>query len=647
MNEERAKRKLSGILSADAVGYSRLMREDEVATVATLKGHREVMASLIDKYRGRVVDSPGDNILAEFGSVVDAVECAVEIQKELKKKNEGFPDNRRMDFRIGIHLGDVLEEEERIYGDGVNIAARIEGIAESGGICISRTTYDSVKDKLPFGYEYLGEHKVKHIPEPVRVYRVLIGPEAAGKVIGEKRKTMKWAAVAVVVILIVIAGSIVAWYFYLQKFSRTEPTALKGLAYPLPDKPSIVVLPFVNMSEDAKQEYFSDGIAEDLTTDLSKVSGLFIIASNSAFQYKGKAVDIKKISRELGVRYVLEGSVRRSEDKVRINAQLIDAINGWHLWAERYDGNIGDVFALQDKINRKIVAALAVKLTAGEQEHVARKDTANISAYDAFLQGWVHYVRTTPEDYVKAIRYFEKAVKLDPDYGRAYAALSSIYWESFYKFWHSSLGVSWRETKERADAYLEIAMKNPTPLAYLVAAKIDISSFEHENAITAAERAIALDPNDANSYLAMAYTLIYDGRPKEALGFIKKAMRLDPHYPAYNLFVLGLAHFGLENFEEAATYFERAIKRNPENYVALIPLAAAYAHLHREQVATATIEKLKKALPIVTVSFVKGCPLWRYKNPADRSRLLDGLNKTALSKSLYETLRKEAQSQNK
>ncbi|MGD9227018.1 MAG: tetratricopeptide repeat protein, partial [Desulfobacterales bacterium] len=325
----------------------------------------------------------------------------------------------------------------------------------------------------------------------------------------------------------------------------------------------------------------------------------------------------------------------------------IDAMTGGHLWAERYDGSLEDVFTLQDKINRKIVAALAVKLTAGEQIHVVRKDTDNIAAYDTFLQGWEHYVRTTPEDYAKAIRYFEKAVKLDPDYGRAYAALSSIYWDSFYKFWHTSLGVSWVETKKRADFYLEKSMKNPNSLAYHVAAKINISAFEHENAITAAERAIALDPNDANSYMAMAYTLIYDGRPNEALGFIKKAMRLDPHYPAYNLFVLGLAHFGLEKFEAAVTYFERALKRNPENYVTLIPLAAAYAHLEREQAATATIEKLKKALPIVTVSFVRGCPLWKYKNPADKSRLLDGLNKTTLSKSVYETLRKEAQSQNK
>lgn len=409
---------------------------------------------------------------------------------------------------------------------------------------------------------------------------------------------------------------------------------------PLPDKPSIAVLPFVNMSGDSEQEYFVDGMTDDLITDLCKISGLFVIARNSVFQYKGKSVDVKIISRELGVRYVLEGSVRRAKDQVRINAQLIDATTGGHLWAERYDDKLSDVFSLQDKITRKIVAALAMKLTVGEAAHIAHKETNNIAAYDSFLQGWAHYLRCTPDNYGKAVSYFEKAVELDPHYGRAYAALASIYWESFYRFWHSSLGVSWRESKERADKYLQTAMKNPTPLAYLVASKMLIGSFEHEKAITKAEQAIAVDPSDPYSYIAMAYTLIYAGRPKEALGFIKKAMRLDPHYPAFYLFVLGLAHFGMDRFEEAATSFERALSRNPENYVPMIPLAAAYAHLNREQEATDTIETLRKVLPMVTISFVSACPLWKYKNSIDKSRLVDGLKKTGLPKSIYETLRK-------
>ena len=488
------------------------------------------------------------------------------------------------------------------------------------------------------------KQKMEDKPKPERAYRVSMkeaktpaSPLKKWKIALSSR--WKWPALAAVIVFVVGVATLAVWKYYFYS-PQAEVVSVEKMAFPLPDKPSIAVLPFDNISGDPEQEYFSDGMTDDLITDLSKISGLFVITRNSVFQYKGKPVDVKRISSELGVRYVLEGSVRRSEGKVRINAQLIDATTGGHLWAERYDGKLGDVFALQDKITGKIVAALAVKLTAGEELHATHKETSNIAAYDSFLQGWGHYIRCTPDNYAKAIPYFEKAIELDPYYGRAHAALASIYWESFYKFWHSNLGIPWRETKVRADKYIKTAMKNPTPLAYLVASKMLIGSFEHEKASAKAVQAIALDPNNVNSYIAMAYTLIYAGRPKEAFGFIQKAMRLDPQYPAYYLFVLGLAHFGMDRFEEAATSFERALKRNPENYVPLIPLAAAYAHLNREQDATATIEKLKKVLPVVTVSFVRGCPLWGYKNPVDKSRLLDGLKKAGLPKSIYETLRK-------
>ena len=640
MTEERANRKLTAIFSADVVGYSRLMADDEETTVQTINAYREVITDFITSNHGRVVDAKGDNVLAEFPSVVDAVRCAVDVQKELSARNTDLPEHRKMQFRIGVNLGDVIEDKGTIYGDGVNVAARLEGLADPGDVCISGTAFDHVRDKLDLGYEYLGEQSVKNIPRPVRTYKIIMTPEHAGEVVGEvtpKLKRWHWPAAAIAIII--AAGAWGIWHFYFRPLP-IEPASVEKMAFPLPEKPSIAVLPFTNMSVDPEQDYFSDGITEDLITDLSKISGLFVIARNSVFTYKGKPVRIKQIAEDLGVRYVLEGSVRRAKDQVRINAQLIDASTGGHLWAERYDGKMDNIFALQDKITGKIVAALAVKLTAGEQAEVAHKETNNIAAYDSFLQGWAHYLRFTPDDYAKAVPYFEKAVELDPHYGRAYAALASIYWNSFYRFWHSSLGISWREVKERADKYIQTAMKNPTPLAYLVASKMLISSFEHEKAIAKAEQAIAHDPSDANSYIAMAYTLIYTGRPKEALGFIRKAMRLDPHYPAFYIFVLGLAYFGMDRFEEAATSFERALKRNPENYVPLIPLAAAYAHLNREQDATTTIEKLRKVLPMVTVSFVNTCPLWKYKNPIDKSRLLDGLKKTGLPKSIFETLRK-------
>ena len=642
MGEERARRKLSGILSADAVGYSRLMQDDEAATILTLADSKELMADLIQQFRGRVVDAPGDNLLAEFGSVVDATECAVKIQQALKVKNTQLPYHRKMEFRIGVNLGDVVEEAERIYGDGVNIAARLEGLAEPGGICISRTAYDHVKNKLEFGYEYLGEHSIKNIAEPVRVYRVLMEPEAAGKVIGEKRfigKISRRAAVTAIAILAIVAGGLIGWNLYLHQSKKIEPASIDQMAFPLPDKPSIAVLPFDNISGDPKQEYFSDGMTDDLITDLSKISGLFVIARNSTFAYKGKPIKIRQVAEELSVRYILEGSVRRVADRIRINAQLIDATTGGHLWAERYDGNLGDVFSLQDNITRKIVFALAIKLTQNEEAEVARKDTIEIPAYDAFLQGWAHYVRHTPDDFARAIQYFEKAVELDPNYGRAYAALAATYWESFYRFWHESLNVEWHETRLRAEEYIQLAMKkDPTPLAHGVTSKMLIAQHKYDEALAETERALALDPNDAGSFIAMAYALIYFGKPKEAVDYIERAMRIDPEYPAYYLFVLGLAHFGMEQLEKAASLFEEALERNPENYVTLIPLAATYAHLNRKKEATDIIERLDEFMPIVTLALIEECPLWQYKNYNDRDRLMSGLEKAGMAKTAYDLL---------
>jgi TolB-like protein/class 3 adenylate cyclase len=388
MAKEDLKRRLSAILSADVEGYSLLMREDEEATVHTLTTYRAAMTHLIQQYRGRVVDSPGDNLLAEFTSVVDCVNCSVEIQREFAERNAELPENRRMQFRIGINLGDVIEEGERIYGDGVNIAARMESVAEGGGVCISGTVYDAIENKIGLQYEYLGEQECKNIDCPVRAYRVLSFPGAAAHRVIKAKKAVgrTWRNVFIVVLAVLVAGASVAvWHFYFRS-PPMEVASVERMAFPLPDKPSIAVLPFANMSGDPKQEYFADGITDDLITDLSKIKGLFVIARNSMFTYKGKPVMVKQVAEELGVLYVLEGSVRRAGKQVRINAQLIDATTGGHLWAERYDGKMDDVFALQDRITRKIVGALAVKLTAGEEKQVARKETDSAEAYDAFLK---------------------------------------------------------------------------------------------------------------------------------------------------------------------------------------------------------------------------------------------------------------------
>ena len=319
MATQEVKRKLTAILSADVKGYSRLMGEDEKGTVRTLNAYKEVMTGFVQHHRGRVVDAPGDNVLADFASVVDAVECAVEIQKELKTRNAELPENRKMEFRIGVNLGDVIEDGEQILGDGVNIAARLEGLSEAGGICISGTAYDHVENKLSLGYEYLGEQSVKNIAKPVRVYRVLMEPEAAGKVLGEKKtKPREWQKTAFIVvsILILIIAAVAIWKLYLRPTPPLEVASKEKMAFPLPDKPSIAVLPFTNMSGDSKEEYFSNGITEEIITALSKVPHLFVIARNSTFTYKGKPVKVKQVAEELGVRYVLEGSVRREGNKV-------------------------------------------------------------------------------------------------------------------------------------------------------------------------------------------------------------------------------------------------------------------------------------------------------------------------------------------
>ena len=373
MTTQELKRKLAAILSADVKGYSRLMGEDEVQTFKTLSAYFQIMTTLIQKHQGKVLNIAGDNLLADFESVVDAVLCGVEVQKELRTKNAELAEGQRVEFRIGINLGDVIREGENIYGDGVNIAERVQSLADGGGICISGTAYDQVENKLGLGYEYLGEQSVKNIAKPVRVYRVLMEPEELARP---------------------------------SPVEEGQPG--KKMAFPLPDKPSIAVLPFVNMSRDPEQEYFSDGMTEEIITALSKVPNLFVIARNSTFTYKGKPVKVKQVSEELGVRYVLEGSVQKSGDNVRITAQLIDALSGHHLWAERYDRDLKDIFALQDEITMKVITALQVELTAGEMAGMIAKGTKNIDAFIKYLQAYELMYRRPRRGMLKPRRSLRK-----------------------------------------------------------------------------------------------------------------------------------------------------------------------------------------------------------------------------------------------
>jgi TolB-like protein/class 3 adenylate cyclase len=467
VSKEGLERSLTTILAADIVGYSRLMAADEAGTLTSVKAiQRELIEPKTAEYNGRVVKLMGDGALMEFGSVVDAVNFAVDIQRIMTDRNAGVPVERRITYRIGINIGDIIIEDDDIYGDGVNVAARLEALAEPGGVCVSRTVVDHVRGKVASDFEDRGEQQVKNIPEPVHVFRVLMQPEAAGKAAAQTGRRAWWrrpaagVAGAVAVLVIAVIG-IMVWQPWAPD---VEPASMERMAFALPDKPSLAVLPFDNISNDPEQEYFADGMTEDLITDLSKISGLFVIARNSTFTYKGTPVEVRQVAEDLGVRYVLEGSVRRAGDEVRINAQLIDATTGGHVWAERYDGSAVDIFSVQDEFVRKIVKALAVNLSEDEQEELGLGQTSNIEAREAFQKGWENYQRYSPDDNAEAVGHFKEALELDPDYGRAYAAVSLAYLRGCQLRWHEQLGMSNAEANARALVNLDETKSHPSSL---------------------------------------------------------------------------------------------------------------------------------------------------------------------------------------
>jgi adenylate cyclase len=613
-------RKLAAILSADGEGYSRLMGNDEAATVRTIMEYREAMASLVTGHGGRVVDTPGDNVLAEFSSVVDAVQCAVEVQREIRSRNAALPELRRMQFRIGINLGDVIVEGQRLYGDGVNIAARLEGLAQGGGVCLSGTAYDQVEGKLPLSYDFLGEHTVKNIARPVRVYRVRLEPGASPVPSLPKRRADRGLVPMIVgmiaILMLLGAGGWAGWRWL------TTP-ALSGLA--LPDKPSVAVLPFSNLSQDPAQEYFSDGVTEDLITGLSKVSGLFVIARNSVFTYKGKAVRVGEVSRDLGVRYVLEGSIQRAGSRVRITAQLVDATTGYHIWAERYDREVRDIFALQDEVTQQIVRALAVKLTEGEQGRLARVPTGQPEAYDLVLRGQDERKRTTREANLQSRRLFVKALDLDPEYAEAYVGLSWAHLQSWQFLWSTD-----PDTLERARELAEraIALDDSLAQAHRVLGQIYLWRKEHDRAIAQAERAVALAPNDADGYETLAEVLGWAGRAEDSIRFIRQAMRLNPRYPFFYLWTLGHAYYLTGRTEEAVDTFNKIVEQNPNFVPAHAYLAVLFTEKGRIQEAQAAWHKAHQVSPGASMSSLR--QRLPYRRPADLDRFLTAVHKSGL-----------------
>jgi adenylate cyclase len=621
------KRKLIAILSADVKGYSRLMGEDEEATVRTITVYREVIGSIVQKHRGRVVDSPGDNILVEFASVVDAVRGAVEIQEELKVRNAELPEDRKMEFRIGINLGDVIHEQERIYGDGVNVAARVESLADAGGICISGSGFEQIKNKLKLGYEYLGEHSVKNISEPVRIYKVLMEPEAIGKVIGEERvEPRKWqrVALAVVTVLLLIVGGLLIWRVASPPL---EVASVEKMAFPLPDRPSIAVLPFDNLSEDPKQEYFSDGLTDQIISGLSKVPNLFVIARHSTFTYKGKPVKVQRVAEDLGVKYVLEGSVQRTADRIRITVQLIDAIRGHHLWSERYDRDLQDIFAIQDDITMEIMKAMRVKLTRGEQARLwGKHETTNLAAYEKYLEGRAYLLRFTEEDNAQGRQLLEEAIALDTGFAGAYAFLG---WSHFFdaRFgWSKSRAESAKMAFESAQKALE--MDDTLDYARTLLSAVYLVKRQHEKAVAEAERAIALNPNGALVYNTLAGVVGCSGRWEESIIYGKKSIRHDPFPPLTSFHWLGRAYFMTGQYNDAILTFKKLLDVNPNYLPAHAFLAASYSSLGREAEATAAVKEVLRVNPEFSLeSYAKILP---YKYEADIERYIAALRKAGL-----------------
>jgi adenylate cyclase len=608
LSTDDVERKLAAILSADVVGYSRLMAEDETGTIRTLRDYREAIAMLVRQHRGRVVDSPGDNLLAEFPTALDAVSCAVETQAVLKVRNTHVPPARRMEFRIGVHLGDVVVEEERVYGDGVNIAARLEGLAEPGGVCLSATVHDQVRNRLAVDYQDLGDQAIKNIPDLVRVYQVRAAERSAlpGVARSQRPKSsrLRTAALATGAAVVLLGVGIwVSWPYLVGVALSMAGLSGETMNPSLPEVPSIAVLPFANLSGDPEQEYFSDGITEDLTTDLSRNPYLFVISRNSAFTYKGKNTKVEDVGRELGVRYVLEGSVRKAEDRVRITAQLIDATTGFHVWSERYDRDLADIFALQSEVSEQILAALQVEIPAAELARIRQKPTDNLTAYDLFQQALAHFNRYTRDDVLKARGLLERTVELDPSYATAYSLLGATYTVEFGFGWDLDPAILDRG-EELAQRALALDPSIPTPHTSLAA--VNLFRRRPDISVAEAETAIEIAPNIEASHFFLGMAKAQQGKFVAATRAINRAQRLNPRAPSGLSLIVPYVNLAAGREAEAVEMLERLRIANPDLIGARIPLAAIYQADGRHDDARVLAEEILRVNPDMTAEAATG-----------------------------------------
>jgi len=576
-------RRLSAILSADVAGYSRLMGDDELATVRMLSAYREAITGIVAGKNGRVVDSPGDNILAEFGSAVDAVEAALAVQGELGTRNAALPEGRRMNFRIGVNLGELVVEGERIYGDGVNIAARVESLAHAGGICVSAKVHDEVRRKLTLNFEDLGEHNLKNIAAPVRVYRLTTGAAPAA---GASEATAATAATAA--------------------------------------KPSIIVLPFANMSGAAEQEFFADGLTEDILTDLSRFRDLFVISRNTSFKFKGQAVDVKKVARELGVRYVVEGSVRRAGNRVRVTVQLIDGESDRHVWAERYDRDLEDIFAIQDEITSAIVATLPGRMEADARDRAERKPPGSMAAYECVLEAKTRHHRSKQEENAKAQELIDRAIELDPKYAHAHAWKACILGQQWVYGWSADPDA----TRAAIERELEIALaldENDSDVQRVLAA-LRLTQRNHDKAFHHQQRALHLNPNDDLIVVQQGEILTWLGQAEEGIPWIQKAMRLNPFHPPRFWNHLGRAHFVARKYVEAVEAFERIGSPDAFHHAFL---AACHAQLGEPAAAGIHVKEVLSRIPAFSWSATLA-PVLYYKRDSDVAHHREAVTKAGL-----------------
>jgi TolB-like protein/class 3 adenylate cyclase len=592
LNNVRVERRLAAILAADVAGYSRLMGGDEEGTLARLKACRNALVDpKIAEHRGRIVKTTGDGMLVEFASAVDAVRCAVEVQRGMANGNIDVPETKRIEFRIGIHVGDIIIDDGDIFGDGVNIAARLEGIADPGGICISDDAHRQIRGKTEIVYDDMGHQSLKNISEPMRAWRARPGSENAAM--------------------------------------PSRPADPPATALALPDKPSIAVLPFTNMSGDAEQEYFADGTVEDIITALSRMTWLFVIARNSSFTYKGKAVDIKQVGRELGVRYVLEGSVRKAGNKVRITGQLIDAATGAHLWADRFDGGLEDIFDLQDEVTTSVIGAISPKLEQAEIERAKRKPTEKLAAYDYFLRGMADIYQGTKQANIEAIRHFNQATEIDPDFASAYGMHAYCY------VWRKANG--WVADPEQETAEAERLARKAARLGADDAVALCEAGFalafvvgDLDDGVALIDRALVLNPNLAAAWRFSGYVRVFLGEPDLAIEHLERAVRLSPLDPLIFIVQNGivLAHFFAGRYGEALSWAGKALRQNPNYAAAMIMAAVSAALAGRSDEMQKAVGRLSEIDPTAGISNFSN--VWPLRRPEDLATFEKGLRLTGL-----------------